>query len=159
MWRSAPSHCKWNKIINFVISEIAMWYIYFLCNSFSLRFSDKVSKQTLDRNNAYYFLFTTFFSHVNNNGFYFFHLIPLNITTVVPKPVNTIDGQLKNVNSHNSRIGNNFFHIKLDFAQFKLTADFTQKHFNGRRSSKCLCAVIVTNESHVSEGSSRRRCS
>ena len=62
MWSCAPSYGKWNKIIKFVLS-VKLWEeigflqdpqkTYFLCNSFSLRFSEKVSKQTIFRTTWY----------------------------------------------------------------------------------------------------------
>ena len=59
----APSDGKWNKIIKFVLS-VKLWEeigfcwgppksIYFLRNLFSLRFSEKVSKQIMFRTGLY----------------------------------------------------------------------------------------------------------
>ena len=79
-WSCAPSHCKWNKIIKFVLS-VKLWekirflqdpqktYI-FLCNSF-LYVSQKKSRNKLCLEpHDTYFLFRTFFSHVNIKWFF-----------------------------------------------------------------------------------------
>ena len=63
MWSCAPSHDKRNRIIKFVLS-VKLWEeigflqdpqksVYFLCDSFSLRVSEKVSKQTMFRTARY----------------------------------------------------------------------------------------------------------
>ena len=44
--------------------------VYFLRNSFSLRFSEKVSKQTMFRTAWYIYFIKTFFSHVNTKRFF-----------------------------------------------------------------------------------------
>ena len=87
MWCSAPSVCKWNKIINFVLSLKLKAKIHFLQDPQNPIFSTqiifftfyrkKLRNKYLPATNDYYFIFKTFFSQVNNKGL-FLVIHPLN---------------------------------------------------------------------------------
>ena len=88
IWRSAHSHCKWNRIINFVISVKLYYKKHFLQRSlkayifYAIRFLYVLQKKSWNKlwmgTHYFYFGFNTFFSQVNNNFFLLNHRVPLN---------------------------------------------------------------------------------
>ena len=85
LWRSAPRLCKWNPIINFVLSKIVgedrfsagpPEILYFLCKSFIYVLQKKSTNIVCLEPHDTYVLFRTFFSQVNNNPFFWIGQLP-----------------------------------------------------------------------------------
>ena len=84
MWCPAPSVCKWNKMINFVLAVKLKAKMHFFQDPQKPIFSTQIILFTFYRKKLrnkyllathdYYFMFKTFFSQVNNKGFFWWSI-------------------------------------------------------------------------------------